>query len=184
MGTFASFATGLGTFGWARLNGSNWMLSCVQCGGLIFLWCNLYIGSKRWKLPTASIPAATSTQVQAQEYPTQFTIRVASRIQVVYEKNVLWVSAARDYVELHTPTGTFLLRETMQSLQQRLNPDRFVRIHRSRMVRWDQIVELTRQENGEYRVRLFDGTEHRSSRTYSPTLDNWLRFGVRGQGPS
>ena len=181
LGTFASFAAGLGTFGWARLNGSNWMLSCLQCGVIIFLWCNLYISIKQWRVPIASISVAPLAQEQAQEYTTQFAIRAGSRIQVVYEKNVLWVSAARDYAELHTPTGAFLVRETMLSLQQRLDPARFVRIHRSRIVRWDQIVELTRQENGEYRVKLLDGTEHRSSRTYAPTLENWLRFGNRGQ---
>src|ERR1700687_5195688 len=83
------------------------------------------------------------------------------------------LATARDYAELHTPTGTFLVRETMQALQQRLNPDRFVRIHRSRIVGWDQIAELTRQDNGEYRVKLLDGSEHRASRTYTPTLENW-----------
>jgi len=184
LGTFASFATGLGTFGWARLNGSNWMLSFLQCSVVIFLWCNLYISIKQWTLPAASIPTAPLTQGQVQEYTTQFAVRAGSRIQVVYEKNVLWVSAARDYAELHTPTGTFLVRETMQALQERLNPDRFVRIHRSRIVRWDQIAELTRQDNGEYRVKLLDGSEHRASRTYTPTLENWLRSGIRGQGHS
>ena len=184
LGTFASFATGLGTFGWTRLNGSNWMLSFLQCGGVIFLWCNLYISIKHWRVASAIVSAAPGPQGQAQEYVTQFAVRAGSRIQVVYEKNVLWVSAARDYAELHTSTSTFLLRETMQSLHQRLDPDRFVRIHRSCIVRWDQIVELNRQENGEYRVRLRDGTEHRSSRTYVPTLENWLRFGIRGQGHS
>src|SRR6202158_4715359 len=173
LGTFASFATGLGTFGWARLNGSNWMLSFLQCGGIIFLWCNLYISIKHWKTPAASVSAAPATRGQAQEYAKQFAVRAGSRIQVVYEKNVRWVSAARDYAELHTPTGTFLVRETMQSLQQRLDPDRFVRIHRSRIVGWDQITELTRQDNGEYRVKLLDGSEHRASRTYTPTLENW-----------
>src|SRR5450432_533544 len=123
LGTFASFATGLGTFGWARLNGSNWMLNFLQCGGVIFLWCNLYINIKQWRMPVASIPAATTTQRQAQEYTRQFAIRAGSRIQMVYEKNVLWVSAARDYAELHTPNATFLVRQTMQSLQQRLDPD-------------------------------------------------------------
>ena len=48
------------------------------------------------------------------------------------------------------------------------------RIHRSRIVRWDQIVELSGQENGEYVVKLRDGSEHRSSRTYSGALDNWV----------
>lgn len=177
LGTFASFVIGLGTFGWARLNGSNWALSFLQCGAVIFLWCNLYITTKHWRLRAASTSNASA--LQAQEYATQFAIRAGSSIRVVYERNVLWVSAARDYAELHTSTGTFLLRETMQSLQQRLDPSRFVRIHRSRIVRWDQIMELTRHDNGEYRVKLLDGTMHRSSRTYAPTLDDWLRSGVR-----
>src|SRR5262249_53239007 len=178
LGTFASFAAGLGTFGWARLNGDNLMLSYLQCGVLIFLWCNLYISIKQWRLPAASLSTALARQAHA--FATQFAVRSGSRIQIVYEKNVWWISAARDYAELHTSTGTFLVRETMQSLQQRLDPDRFVRIHRSRIVRWDQILELTREDDGEYRVKLLDGTEHRSSRTYVPTLENWLRFGIRG----
>jgi hypothetical protein len=184
LGFFASFATGLGTFGWTRLNGSNWMLSWLQCAGVIFLWCSFYIGIKQWKSPTARVSTAPATREQAPEYATQFAVRAGPRIQVVYEKNLLWVSAARDYVELHTPTGAFLLRETMHSLQRRLDPDRFVRIHRSRIVRWDQITELTMQDNGEYHVKLRDGTEHRSSRTYSSVLENWLRFGIREQGRS
>ena len=120
LGMFASFAIGLGTFGWARLNGSNWMLSWLQCGAVIFLWCNLYISIKQWRLPADSISATSAIQQVAQEYATQFAIKAGSRIQVVPEGKVLWVSAARDYAELHTSSGTFLLRETMQSLEQRL----------------------------------------------------------------
>lgn len=179
LGTFASFATGLSTFGWSRLNGSNWALSFLQCGAIIFLWCNLYISIKRWRLPAATASETSALRQQAPEYATQFAIRAGSRIQVVYERQVLWISGARDYAELHTPTGTFLLRETMQSLQERLDPSRFVRIHRSRFVRWDQIIELNRHDNGEYQVKLLDGTVHRSSRTYAPILDDWLRSGGR-----
>jgi LytTr DNA-binding domain-containing protein len=179
LGMFASFAIGLGTFGWARLNGSSWSLSWLQCGAVIFLWCNLYISIKHWKSSSSRASPAPAPQVQAQEYATQFAIRAGSRIQIVYEKNVLWISASRDYAELHTPSGTFLLRETMQSLQRRLDPARFVRIHRSRIVRCDQIAELSRQDNGEYRVKLIDGSVHRSSRTFAPRLENWLRFGTR-----
>jgi hypothetical protein len=179
LGIFASFAIGLGTFGWARLNGSNWMLSWLQCGAVIFLWCNLYISMKDWRVLSGNLSAVRPAQGETHEFATQFAIRAGSRIQVIYEKDVLWVSAARDYAELHTPSGTFLLRETMQSLQQRLDPERFVRIHRSRIVRWEQISELTRQDNGEYRVKLLDGSVHRSSRTFAPRLENWLRFGTR-----
>jgi len=179
VGIFASFAIGLGTFGWARLNGSNWMLSWLQCGAVIFLWCNLYISMKDWRVLSGNLSAIRPAQGETHEFATQFAIRAGSRIQVIYEKDVLWVSAARDYAELHTSSGTFLLRETMQSLQQRLDPERFVRIHRSRIVRWEQISELTKQDNGEYRVKLLDGSVHRSSRTFAPRLENWLRFGTR-----
>jgi hypothetical protein len=179
LGMFASFAIGLGTFGWARLNGSNWMLSWLQCGAVIFLWCNLYISMKDWRVLSGNVSAVRPAQGETHEFAAQFAIRAGSRIQVIYEKDVLWVSAARDYAELHTSSGTFLLRETMQSLQQRLDPERFVRIHRSRIVRWEQISELTKQDNGEYRVKLLDGSEHRSSRTFAPRLENWWRFGTR-----
>ena len=177
LGMLASFAIGLGTFGWARLNGNSGMLSWLQCGAVIFLWWNLYLGIKQWRSP-ASIIASASHQGQAREYAAQFSIRTGSRIQVVCEKRVLWVSAARDYAELHTPSGTFLLRETMNSLEQRLDPSRFMRIHRSCIVRYDQILELTKDGNAEYRVKLLDGTVHRSSRTYAPALEHWLRFGT------
>jgi len=179
LGMFASFAIGLGTFGWARLNSSNWMLSWLQCGGVIFLWCNLYISMKNLTAPNSDMSAVRPAHGESHQFPTQFAIRAGSRIHVIYEKDVLWVSAARDYAELHTASGSFLLRETMQSLQRRLDPARFVRIHRSRIVRWDQISELTKQDNGEYRLKLLDGSVHRSSRTFAPRLENWLRLGTR-----
>jgi len=89
--------SGLVTFGWARLNRSNWMLSSLQCAVFSFLRSNLYIRIKQWKLPAASISAAPAMQGQAQEYTTQFAVRAGSRIKVVYENSVLWISAARDY---------------------------------------------------------------------------------------
>jgi len=177
LGVFASFLTGLGTFGWTRLNGGNSMLSALQSDVVIFLWCNLYISIAQERSPAAPTLAA-SQQRNVPEYATQFAIRTGPRIQVIYEENVLWISAARDYTELHTPSGAFLLRETMQSLQQRLDPNRFVRIHRSRIVRWDQIVELNAQDSREYAVKLRDGSVHRSSRTYASALDDWLRDGL------
>ena len=51
-------------------------------------------------------------------------------------------------------------------------------IARSCIVRYDQILELTKDGNPEYRVKLLDGTVHRSSRTYAPALEHWLRFGT------
>lgn len=63
----------------------------------------------------------------------------------------------------------------MASLTQRLDQGEFMRVHRSRIVRVSQIRELVPLDNGEYRIRLQDGTEHRSSRTYAGVLSEWMR---------
>jgi len=78
------------------------------------------------------------------------------------------------YVELHVRGRSHLLRETMSALEQKLNPAKFIRIHRSRIVRSSSLVELRSIDNREYFVKLSDGSEHRSSRTYADRLDAWL----------
>ena len=174
MGSLVTFVAGLGTFGWARLNGSNWMVSGVQSAVVLFLWCSLYFSIKNWQSTKTDKAAEKLADPESRAYTARFAVRTGSRIQVVSQENVLWISAAREYVELHTRGGTHLLRETMRSLQQKLDPTKFVRIHRSRIVRLDQIVELSGRENGEYVVKLRDGSEHRCSRTYSGALNNWV----------
>jgi two-component system LytT family response regulator len=67
-----------------------------------------------------------------------------------------------------------LIRETMNSLEGKLDPAQFLRIHRSRIVRTRRIQELCPIDNREYLVRLSDGSEHRSSRSYADPLERWL----------
>jgi len=107
-----------------------------------------------------------------------FAIRTGLRTKIVSQEDVLWISAAGDYVELHARTGTVHLScETMGALEERLDPARFIRIHRSRIVRQDQIAEILSEDDGEYVIKLRDGSEHRCSRTYSRMLTGWLQSG-------
>jgi two-component system LytT family response regulator len=107
-----------------------------------------------------------------------FAIRTGLQTKIVSQEDVFWISAARDYVQLHARTGTVhLLRETMGALEERLDPGRFIRIHRSRIVRRDQIAEILSEDDGEYVIKLRDGSEHRCSRTYSRMLTTWLKPG-------
>jgi two-component system LytT family response regulator len=76
------------------------------------------------------------------------------------------MEAADNYVSLHVGAETHLIRETMNALEQRLDPHRFLRIHRSTMVNADRIKELRPWFHGEYIVMLKDGTELTLSRTY------------------
>jgi two-component system LytT family response regulator len=112
-----------------------------------------------------------------EKYVSRFTVRTGSRIQIVLAEDVEWIGAAGDYVEVHTRSRSHLLRETMSSLEQKLDPSKFLRIHRSRIVRTASILELRSIENREFAVKLADGSEHRSSRTYADLLENWLSSG-------
>jgi len=110
-------------------------------------------------------------------YASRFTVQTGSRIQIVIAEEVEWIGAAGDYVELHVNRRSFLLRETMASLEQRLDPAKFLRIHRSRIVQSKNVLELHSIENREFTVKLTDGSEHRSSRTYADRLERWLSSG-------
>jgi two-component system, LytTR family, response regulator len=114
----------------------------------------------------------------SEKYASRFTVQTGSRIQIVLAEDVEWIGAAGDYVELHVNGRSYLLRETMASLELRLNPTKFLRIHRSRIVQTGSILELRSIENREFTVRLSDGSEHRSSRTYADRLDQWLSSGT------
>jgi two-component system LytT family response regulator len=110
----------------------------------------------------------------SEKYASRFTVQTGSRIQIVLAEDVEWIAAAGDYVELRVSGRSYLLRETMASLEQRLDPTKFLRMHRSRIVRTASILELRSIENREFTVKLSDGSQHRSSRTYADRLEQWL----------
>jgi two-component system, LytTR family, response regulator len=109
-----------------------------------------------------------------EEYASRFTVRSGSRIQIVLAEDIEWIGSAGDYVELHLRGRSHLLRETMNALEQKLDPAHFLRIHRSRIICTACVAELRGIDNHEYIVKLSDGSEHRSSRTYADRLEKWL----------
>jgi len=94
-------------------------------------------------------------------------------------EEIEWIAAAGDYAELHGSGRSHLIRETMNALEGKLDPAQFFRIHRSRIVRAKCIRELCPIDNREYLVKLSDGSEHRSSRSYADHLDSWLSSAKR-----
>jgi two-component system, LytTR family, response regulator len=111
---------------------------------------------------------------------TRFPVKIGSRIQVVRTSDIDWIRAAGDYVELHCRGRSHLLHETMNSVEHKLNPREFLRIHRSRIIRLERIAEARSIDNREYMVKLSDGSEHRSGRTYAQSLEDWLASGESG----
>lgn len=76
-----------------------------------------------------------------------------------------------NYIEIHLAGDKFLLRETMDGIERKLNPKEFLRIRRSTIVRVSQIKELHQLFGGEYSIILSDETEFTSSRRYRKNLD-------------
>jgi two-component system, LytTR family, response regulator len=101
---------------------------------------------------------------------TRLVIRSAGRIFFLRVEEIDWLEAADNYVRIHVGRESHLMRETLQSLEGRLDPSRFLRIHRSIMVNLDRIQELQPLFHGDYVVKLLDGTELSLSRNYRERL--------------
>jgi two-component system LytT family response regulator len=93
-------------------------------------------------------------------------IKSAGRIMFLRTDEIDWIEAADNYVRLHVGTEPHLLRETLGTLESRLDPAKFLRIHRSTVVNIDRLKELQPWFHGDYIVILQDGTRLNLSRTY------------------
>jgi two-component system LytT family response regulator len=101
-------------------------------------------------------------------------VKSGSRILFLRKGLIEWVEAQGDYVKLHIGRESHLLRETMSAASERLDPTRFVRIHRSRIVNLDYVREIRPLWGGDYSVLMRDGTELTMSRTYRVSLQTAL----------
>jgi len=105
----------------------------------------------------------------------RFTVRVGQRLTVIEADHVDWIEADGDYACLHVGQQVYLLRETLYQLSLRLDPRKFLRVHRSAIVRIDRVAELEALANRDCLLRLRDGTPLRASRTYVDKLQAALK---------
>jgi two-component system LytT family response regulator len=106
--------------------------------------------------------------------PVRLVVRSHGRVLLLRAEEVDWAEAADNYVILHVGAESHMLRETMNGLESRLDPSRFARIHRSRIVNLDRIRELLPAFHGEYVVVLENGTKLPLSRSYRDRLASLL----------
>lgn len=100
----------------------------------------------------------------------RLVVKGEGRVVLVRLADIDWVEAADNYVNLHAGKESHLMRETMNNLEQRLDPAKFVRISRSTIVNLDRIRELQPMFHGDYTVLLRDGTKLSLSRNYRERL--------------
>lgn len=101
-------------------------------------------------------------------------VRTNGKVVFLRADEISWVEAAGNYVNLHAGSESYVLRESMKNMETRLDPELFVRIHRSAIVNVNRIRELQPWFHGEYVVILHDGTRLMASRVFSDRLDKLI----------
>jgi two-component system, LytTR family, response regulator len=105
-------------------------------------------------------------------YLERLIVKSHSRIHFADVSELDWIEAADNYVRLHTGRQNHLIHGKISALEKRLDPQKFLRIHRSIIINIARIKELSPLFHGEYRIVLIDGTELTSGRTYREALRN------------
>ncbi|MGH9941230.1 MAG: LytR/AlgR family response regulator transcription factor [Pyrinomonadaceae bacterium] len=104
------------------------------------------------------------------KYLRRIPVKSARDTTLILTERIDWVSAAGHYLELHVDGETHLIREQLSRLEAKLDPKKFVRIHRSVIVNLDKIKSLHPLFNGDHIVVLKNGQELNLSRTYHEKL--------------
>lgn len=100
----------------------------------------------------------------------RLVVKTEGRVLILETSEIDWLEAAGNYVRLHTGSRAHMFRERISRITSRLDPARFIRIHRSIIVNIDRIKELQPCNSGEYMVILKNGRELSCSRTYRTRL--------------
>ena len=109
----------------------------------------------------SAVPAAPGSQ-----WLTRLSIKDDERILFVPVDEIIWIEAANKYVVVYTSTGSHISRQTIQGLEDQLNPREFVRTHRSTLVRKAAVRGLHPLFHGDYIVKLVNGAEVTLSRSF------------------
>ena len=103
--------------------------------------------------------------------PERFAVRKGGREILVAVADIDWVEAAGNYAVLHVGGDTLEIRSSLSRLEGELDPQRFVRVHKSAIVNVARIAEVTPWMSGDWRIRLQDGGEVNLSRRYRPRFE-------------
>jgi two-component system LytT family response regulator len=112
------------------------------------------------------------------EYLERIAVEMRGQVRIVPVKQIDYLIASGPYAELYVGDKRYLIRERMQALEERLDPARFFRIHRSAIVRLDLIETLIRNPGGDYAVQLKGGVKLKVSRSRFEKLEQQMGMSV------
>lgn len=104
------------------------------------------------------------------KYLEMIVLKQGGEFHFVKVDEIVWVGAEGDFIKVHTATGGYLVRQSLASIVAALDPQHFIRIHRSHLVARTRIRKISVLQRSDYVVVLADGTELRVSRPYSGAI--------------
>ena len=113
------------------------------------------------------------------QYLERIAVETHGQVKPIPVAQIDYISAAGPYAELHVGDRRFVIREAMQTLEDRLDPNRFMRVHRSVIVRLDLVEALHRGGGGDYELQMKGGVRLRVSRSRREGLERWLGIAPR-----
>jgi len=115
------------------------------------------------------LDAAPATQ-PARRYLDRVMVKVRSKVEFLRIADIDWIEAEGNYVRLHVAKKAYLVREKIGTLEERLDPECFLRVHRSTIVQLDRVAELHPMAAGDGILILRDGSELKLSRGFRRRL--------------
>jgi two-component system LytT family response regulator len=119
-------------------------------------------------------PPATHAQSSLNPYANRIVFRSRGRILFLPVSSIRWIGAEENYVRICTEGESYLLREPIGRLEEKLDPQLFLRVHRSSIVNLQFVKEVRTESTGESIVILSNGQRLSMSRTYRSRINEWL----------
>jgi two-component system, LytTR family, response regulator len=107
-----------------------------------------------------------ATHLRGPQYLDRIVIREVSRVRIIPVTEILYIESANNYARVHTAAGVYYARTPLKQLEAQLDPQNFVRVHRTAIVAVNQVIGLERISHGDSRLMLRNGSTVTASRTY------------------
>lgn len=121
-----------------------------------------------------ALPPTIPTPGVANPYANRIVFKSRGRILFLPVSTIRWIGAEENYVRICTDGESYLLREPIGRLEEKLDPQLFLRVHRSSIVNLQFVKEVRTESTGESVVILLNGQRLSMSRSYRSRINEWL----------
>lgn len=104
-------------------------------------------------------------------HPDRLLLRDGGRMLCITVDEIVWIEAAGNYVQIHTPRRTHLVRHTVKAMESKLDPSQFLRVRPSAIVCVGEVASLESRGGGDYLLTLRDGTQIATSRSFRDRVE-------------